>query len=1499
MVVEKETKSKEAMKIMGLSDGIYFLSYFVQFFIVNIIYAFGVGIFGYLMMEVIPYMVIVLYLWMFGLNVFALVYFIQSFIDKTRLALIIGALVYCLMLFVSAAVYDDTVKKSNKMWAAVLPLVNLFLGAYTMGVFKAKFYDMKAKHIPENFDNYSLKTTYIMFLIDFFVYLLIGFYLENVLPKEFGIQRPWYFIFSPSYWFKGEGGYSKRKVKEGDPPPNPHQGEENFQNEDLYKDKTELSDYFQICEIVKKFGDGKLAVNKVSFNLFKDEIFALLGHNGAGKTTLISMLTGMIEATDGEALFEGKNILEDANMDNFRSRLGICPQHDILFSDLTMQEHLEMFCYFKGVGEEYIDYEVEQTLKDFRIYDIRNIVAKNLSAGQRRKLSIAISVIGGSEVIFLDEPSSGMDITSRRNLWEILKKIKEKRIIILTTHYMEEASVLGSRIGILAEGNMKCIGTPLFLIEKYGKQMSVNIYKELGANDQSIIEFFESRVEGITYEKLSEEILFKIPKDNKNFNLKNFFEQLDSKVKELKIKNYSAAMPTLEDVFLNVAVMKKEGEDEENEKFNQNEEKNDQIMFFQKYEADYTPSQKFRSDLGILFYKRIKLVYRDMKTFFLEIICPIILVVIGCLVVQVDIFKETDPFGQDLDFFGKQVIHYAKIKNENFNNQTLLDQLLNVSEFVNVSADHVLYSRNDVQTSERYELQAYLEYLYEEEKSGNESFASYIFTKEDTTNAQYELYEMINARGRHAPGVYTPYILKKLLKFHEIEFEYTHYPLPMTKDIKGYGKSLNNFCLVFFVSIAFGLIPANFIATIVGERVNNTKHLMRIAGVSLFAYWLVNFIFEIIKYYVTAGICLLILWAFNFIPDYFYIDYLIYGPAMVSSTYLFSFFFDSEALAQNAIILFNLVMGSLASTVVIMLRSLEDTTNGAKPAAWILRFIPSFAFGYGYNQLLNGKLILFLDYGIEYTKKKTSEYLKLKYAGGDFLFMGIFAVVYLIIIVIIENESYSFKPCSDDRIDSNVEDPLVKEEIERANSKHFIGKVKKLDNENVINDDYNKIRQTEGQELNVNEKERYSVKLKNVKKLFNKDVCCSKNKVEAIKNLSFCIEYGECFGLLGLNGAGKTTTFKCITQEHSPSHGSIEIDGKDISTHFNEIKNMFGYCPQFDAIFEFMTVYENLKFYSTIKGVDPSKIDELINAMLESMMLSNYKNKVAGRLSGGNKRKLSVAISMICNPPIILLDEPSTGLDPEARRFMWLIIHKIATKRAKSSVIMTTHAMDEAETLCRRMGIMVNGEFVCLGSSNEIKERYGYGYEIDVRIKPLNQEKLDQIYAALNVDKHYKVSFKEVDSILKKLGRYNYRKHLAKDKIGRKVYIEMEETGSTSIHTLVSWMYYVNNVIYLISSTIMNSFPEIVLTEFIENNFLFKVRRDQGDEAKTIGYLFSALESSKESCNITEYSIQQTSLEQIFNDFAQNQGKTEEELKNSEKKVEILINDDLVRSLLK
>ena len=148
-----------------------------------------------------------------------------------------------------------------------------------------------------------------------------------------------------------------------------------------------------------------------------------------------------------------------------------------------------------------------------------------------------------------------------------------------------------------------------------------------------------------------------------------------------------------------------------------------------------------------------------------------------------------------------------------------------------------------------------------------------------------------------------------------------------------------------------------------------------------------------------------------------------------------------------------------------------------------------------------------------------------------------------------------------------------------------------------------------------------------------------------------------------------------------------------------------------------MTVYENLEFYARKKGVKPELLYQLVKAMIAEMSLDEYTKKLAGKLSGGNKRKLCVAISLLCNPQIVLLDEQSTGMDPEARRFMWSIIHKTSKKGAKSSVIMTTHSMDEAETLCRRMGIMVNGEFVCMGKASQIKDKYGYGYEIDIRIK--------------------------------------------------------------------------------------------------------------------------------------------------------------------------------------
>lgn len=148
-----------------------------------------------------------------------------------------------------------------------------------------------------------------------------------------------------------------------------------------------------------------------------------------------------------------------------------------------------------------------------------------------------------------------------------------------------------------------------------------------------------------------------------------------------------------------------------------------------------------------------------------------------------------------------------------------------------------------------------------------------------------------------------------------------------------------------------------------------------------------------------------------------------------------------------------------------------------------------------------------------------------------------------------------------------------------------------------------------------------------------------------------------------------------------------------------------------------MTVEEHLYFYAKLKGIPVEKRNDLIDNSILHLNLTDHRDKPAGTLSGGNKRKLSVAMATLGNPPIILLDEPSAGMDPEARRFMWQVVANISQRDKSSAVIITTHSMEEAEALSTKMGIMIRGGiFKCYGSSQHIKSKFGTGYELEIKI---------------------------------------------------------------------------------------------------------------------------------------------------------------------------------------
>ena len=1544
MVSEKESGAKEGMKIMGLNEGVYFTSYFLQYLVFCIVVSIINTIIAKFIYKKIPFYFIFLIFFLWAMNIFALAFFFQSFIDSTRYALIISLLIYFTMYFISLACIRVTSAKSIKIGLSFFPPVALEVGIVLISEFECYFKRYKPKYFAEIYTNYSLFYMYLQLIIDFFIYLFLGYYLQNVLPHKFGIRKPFYFLCTSDYWCRNKSknnhkfnnninklndtafnnlNLENNRNSENNISKNNafifedlYKNDPNFESETLYIDKINKDDLLSIRNIVKTFDDGKTAVDHVNLNFYKDEIFALLGHNGAGKTTLISMLTGLYEATEGKAYYNGEDILIGANMDKFRVKIGICPQHDILFEDLTIKEHLEMFSIFKGVPSEYIDNEVNKSLNDFQLEDIKDIIVEDLSAGKKRQLSIAIALIGGSKVIFLDEPSSGMDIAARRNLWEILKRQLEQKIIILTTHYMEEASVLGNRIGIISNGKMKCIGTPLFLIEKFGKYMSINIYKEEGAINENIINYMNSKAQDIQYEILSEEILFHIPKENyiNGGFFEGFFNDLDNNLANLNIKSYSVSMPTLEDVFLNLASENRIQSKEEIANQQRIEFENDKILFESDLREDYSNKTKFCNDFYASFKRRIFFILRDFKSFLMEILCPIILVIIGLAVSKVKFKWSSDPWKIDISYIGKQNVLFSSIEGINNIEDYYLDNYINVtSQTLNIGN----FSRD-----EKYEaMSTFIEKVYETNKDTEDSkekevdmtsknyvgyFGALLMLGEENNN--YEFLELINTRVAHGVPAYTSIFMKQIIEKaagHKVDIQFTNYPMPLTTDIKHKSDQVNNSIVVLFVTTAFALIPASFITMLIKERRNNSKHLMRVSGINIASYWIVNYIFELFKYYLTGGVCIFFIWVFNYYKKFLTLLYFLHGPAMISFTYAFSFLFYNESYAQNGTILLNFLVGALGAISSIMLRGQQKQYKNGKIIEYILAIFPSFCFNFGYDLLLNRMVIFLIDYPRTWAYLTDNDMIKkINLLLLVIIYLVIEIFVYTFLVFIGEKCTYVYKKPPDEYIEAKVNDSLILNEIKKAN----------------LN------------EIEVNNKIEYSIRLKNLRKTFKKGYCCWRKEIIAIKNLNFCVEPNECFGLLGLNGAGKTTTFKCITQKLSPTNGTIYINGKDTSNNFQEIKSLIGYCPQYDAIFNYMTVYENLEFYARIKGVKIQYLDQLVKAMISVMALDEYSNKEAGKLSGGNKRKLSVAISLLNTPQIILLDEPSTGMDPEARRFMWSIIHKISNYATKSSVIMTTHSMEEAETLCKRMGIMVNGEFVCLGKASQIKDKYGYGYEIFIRIKPLSLEQIDYYIKVLNnynkkiynnnnnvnsetlflktnninnnnnfiYNKNSKLNKENIDEILIVLNKNNYNNELKEDRLGKKIIRDLEINGSISLNTFLNWIFFVKNAFKFVKY-VQNYFEEIILEEYIENNFLFKLKK--GPNTKSIGFFFGLFEKYKDECFISEYSIKPTSLEQIFNKFAQEQISVQtddEKIKNKSfrSQQEIMVNEELFQQLL-
>lgn len=326
--------------------------------------------------------------------------------------------------------------------------------------------------------------------------------------------------------------------------------ESTSKNENVEDDPKGRPVRIRIKSLRKVYSNKKVAVEGLSFNMFEGHITALLGHNGAGKTTTMSMLTGMKRPTSGTAEIWGYDIRYE--MKKIRNSLGYCPQHNILFDRLTVREHLYFYGRLKGLSKVQVQYEIEKYIKALELVDKTNVRASSLSGGMQRKLCVGIALCAGSNVVLCDEPTSGMDPAARRALWDLLIAEKSRRTLILSTHFMDEADMLGDRIAIMADGKLKAVGSSFFLKKKFGVGYRLICVKAPECDVEAVTQILGKYITDITVESnIGFELSYLLHEEFAH-RFQSMLEELENNSERLFILDFGISLTTLEEVFMKV-----------------------------------------------------------------------------------------------------------------------------------------------------------------------------------------------------------------------------------------------------------------------------------------------------------------------------------------------------------------------------------------------------------------------------------------------------------------------------------------------------------------------------------------------------------------------------------------------------------------------------------------------------------------------------------------------------------------------------------------------------------------------------------------------------------------------------------------------------------------------------------------------------------------------------------------------------------------------------------
>ncbi|KAL0678572.1 hypothetical protein Bca4012_006553 [Brassica carinata] len=970
--------------------------------------------------------------------------------------------------------------------------------------------------------------------------------------------------------------------------------------------------YAIVCDNLKKMYPGrdgnqpKIAVHGLSLAVPSGECFGMLGPNGAGKTSFINMMTGLVKPSSGTAFVRGLDICKD--MDRAYTSMGVCPQHDLLWETLTGREHLLFYGRLKNLKGSDLNQAVEESLKSVNLSrgGVGDKPAGKYSGGMKRRLSVAISLIGGPKVVYMDEPSTGLDPASRMNLWTVIKRAKTNTAIILTTHSMEEAEFLCDRLGIFVDGRLQCIGNPKELKGRYGGSyvFTMTTSSEHEKDVEMLVKDVSPNAKKIYHIGGTQK--FEIPKGE--VRISEVFQAVEKAKSSFKVFAWGLADTTLEDVFI-------------------------------KGTTSETGNTNYL-DPGI---------HSNLSIFNIQARCT------------PNTTLSSFPFQQPLHEFHKEE---------------------RCVQGLNLWRNNSMEVNNEI--FEGYQKENH-------EESIKEIVAAYDLLDTNRNNFNvtiwYNSTYKFNIKDRRVKLVQVP------RSVNLVSNAYLHFLQgPETKMLFEYVKEvpklesrlrLDIASLIgplFFTWVILLLFPV-ILTSLVYEKQQRLRIIMKMHGLGDGPYWMISYVYYLIisTLYIISlmifgsaiGLKFFLFndYSFQFIFCFLYINLQISTAFLVSSAF--------SKVETASVVSYIHIFGSGLLGAFLFQFLLEDVSF---PRRWIfvMELYPGFSLYRG--------LYEFSIYA--YQKNVTGrDGMKWK----DFTNSAMDEVFYIIIVEWTSMQSSS-----------------VTVEMEKLDATQERAKVEKLMLEPSTS---------------------HAIVCDNLKKVYpRRDGNPPKM---AVRGLSLAVASKECFGMLGPNGAGKTSFINTMTGLAKPTSGAAFVQGLDI-------------CKDMDKVYTSMgtlTGREHLLFYGRLKNLKGSELNQVCYINLPSLLYNSrgVADKPAGKYSGGMKRRLSIAISLIGSPKVVYMDEPSTGLDPASRMNLWTVI-----KRAKrhTAIILTTHSMEEAEFLCDRLGIFVDGRLQCIGNPKELKARYGGSYVFTMTTSSEHEQDVEMLVQDLspNAKKIYHIA---------------------------------------------------------------------------------------------------------------------------------------------------------------